>query len=75
MKIPEFKMSGLRIIAKFRWIPGRFPNQDHHGGAVSSSYGMGLINPPDPMQVTSSKGVGQGHCCRVLYELRNLVCN
>jgi hypothetical protein len=32
----------------------------HHGGAVLPSYGMGLMDPPDPVQVTSSKGVGQG---------------
>ncbi len=32
----------------------------HHGGAVRSSYGMGLMDPPIPMQVTSSEGVGQG---------------
>jgi hypothetical protein len=33
----------------------------HHGGAVRPSYGMGLMDPPDLTQVTSSKEVGQGH--------------
>jgi hypothetical protein len=27
MKIPEFKRSGIGIIAEFRGIPNRFPNQ------------------------------------------------
>jgi hypothetical protein len=26
MKIPEFKMSGIRIIAEFQGIPSGFPN-------------------------------------------------
>ncbi len=28
MKIPEFKRSGIRLIAEFRGIPNRFPNQE-----------------------------------------------
>jgi hypothetical protein len=28
MKIPEFKRSGIGIIAEFRGIPSGFPNQD-----------------------------------------------
>ncbi len=43
----------------------------HHGGAVRPSYGAGLMDPPDLMQVTSFEGVGQGRWHRVLYELIN----
>jgi hypothetical protein len=32
----------------------------HHGRAVHPSYGVGSMDPPDPMQVTSFEGVGQG---------------
>jgi hypothetical protein len=32
----------------------------HHGEAVCLTYGVGLMDPPDPTQVTSFKGVGQG---------------
>jgi hypothetical protein len=32
----------------------------HHGRAVRPSYGVGLMDLPDPTQITSSKGVGQG---------------
>jgi hypothetical protein len=32
----------------------------HHGGAVRPSYGVGLMDPPNLTQVTSSEGVGQG---------------
>jgi hypothetical protein len=31
MKIPEFKRSIIRIIAGFRGIPSRFPNQERQG--------------------------------------------
>jgi hypothetical protein len=30
MKILEFKRSGIGIIAEFRGIPSKFPNQDLH---------------------------------------------
>ncbi len=30
MKIPEFKRSGIGLIAEFREIPNRFPNQVGH---------------------------------------------
>jgi hypothetical protein len=43
----------------------------HHGGAVRPSYGMGLMDSSDPMEVTSSEGVGQGRCRGVLYESIN----
>ncbi len=42
-----------------------------HGKAVIPSYGMGSMDPPDWMQVTSSKEVGQGLCCGVFYEAIN----
>ncbi len=38
----------------------------HYGGAVCPSYGVGLMDLPDLMQVTSLEGVGQ-----VLYKLIN----
>jgi hypothetical protein len=31
----------------------------HHGGAVCPSYGVRLMDPPDPTLVTSLEGVGQ----------------
>jgi hypothetical protein len=43
----------------------------HHGGAVCPSYGVGLMDLSDLTQVTSSKGVRQGCCCRVLYKSIN----
>jgi hypothetical protein len=43
----------------------------HHGRAVRPSYGVGSMDPLNPMQVTSSKGVGQGRSRGVLYELIN----
>jgi hypothetical protein len=33
----------------------------HHGEAVCPFYGMGSMDLPNPTQVTSSKGIGQGH--------------
>jgi len=33
---------------------------DHHGVAVCPSYGVGSMDPPDRMRVTSSEGVGRG---------------
>jgi hypothetical protein len=35
MKIPEFKRSGIRIIAEFRRIPSGFPNQG--SGSLANS--------------------------------------
>ena len=32
----------------------------HYGGAVCPSYGLGSMDPPNPLQVTSSEWVGQG---------------
>jgi hypothetical protein len=46
MKIPEFKRSGIGIIAEFCGIPSGFPNQDHgRGGPVQdlSNFQMALI--------------------------------
>jgi hypothetical protein len=43
----------------------------HHGRAVRPSYGVGLIDPPNLMQVTSSKGICRRHCCRFLYKSIN----
>jgi hypothetical protein len=49
MKIPEFKRSGIRLIAEFCRIPNRFPNQvgngigQHHG--ASKSHNCGSVSP------------------------------
>ncbi len=32
----------------------------HHGGEFHPSYGVGLMDLPNPREVTSSEGVGQG---------------
>ncbi len=44
MTMPEFKRSGIGIIAEFHGIPGGFPNQDRgcgHVAKVISDDGMG----------------------------------
>jgi hypothetical protein len=43
------------------------PKYHHHGRAVPPSYGMRLMDLPNPTQVTSSKGVGQGRLGWVQY--------
>jgi hypothetical protein len=40
----------------------------HNGGAVCPSYRVRLMDPPNPMQVTSSKGVEQGPFSLVFYK-------
>jgi hypothetical protein len=45
------------------------PKHHHHGGAVCLSYGMRLMDLPNPMQVTSSKGVERGRFSLVLYKV------
>ena len=44
------------------------PKHHHHGGAICPSYGVRLMDLPDPMQVISSEGVEQGCFSLVLYE-------
>jgi hypothetical protein len=35
MKIPEFKRSGIGLIAEFHGIPNKFPNQELHQIVIS----------------------------------------
>jgi hypothetical protein len=44
------------------------PKHHHHRGAIHSSYGVRLMDSPNPTQVTSSEGVKQGPFSLVLYE-------
>ena len=41
----------------------------HHGGAVCPSYGVGSMDLPNMMQVTSSEGVEQECFGLVLYKM------
>jgi hypothetical protein len=43
MKIPEFKRSGIELIAEFRRIPNGFPNQ------VIRIQGVSYSGHPDPL--------------------------
>ncbi len=46
----------------------------HHGGAICPSYGVGLMDLPNPMQLTSSKGVCWGGGPRVFFKMINATC-
>ena len=71
-KLPAHSISTLGIVQKVPSTTNTTIHKNHHHGrAIHPSYGMGLKDPPDPMQVTSSKGVGQGRCCGVLHALIN----
>jgi hypothetical protein len=47
------------------------PQHHHHGGAVCPSYGMGSMDPPNQMRVTSSEGFGRGGGVSVLIKSIN----
>ncbi len=71
-KHPPCRIPMVEIVQK---VPSTtnttFHKHHHHGKAVCPSYGMGLMDLPNPTQVTSSEGVGWGRYCRVLYGLIN----
>jgi hypothetical protein len=49
------------IVREYRRPPTQLTNKHHHhGGAVCPSYGVVLLDTPDPARVTSSEGVGRG---------------
>ena len=55
---------GIPTVGIVRKVPSA-PTQlsykhHHHDGAVCPSYGVVSLDTPDPTQVTSSEGVGQG---------------
>jgi hypothetical protein len=71
-KLPPHRIPKVGIVQKVPYTTNTtIHKHHHHGGAVCSSYGMGSMDPPNPMEVTSSEEVGQGRCCRVLYESIN----
>jgi hypothetical protein len=43
MRIPEFKRSGIGLIAEFRGVPNGFPNQDNSLGEHSALLGQLLV--------------------------------
>jgi hypothetical protein len=71
-KVPSCRIPMVGIVQK---VPSTtnttIHKHHHHGRAVCLSYGVGLMDPPDPMQVTSSERVGQGRCRRVSYKSIN----
>ncbi len=52
MKIPEFKRSGIRLIAEFRLIPNGFPNQALKPSKeqLENVYG-GIVNEVNNLQL------------------------
>jgi hypothetical protein len=79
MKIPEFKWSGIGLIAQFCGIPNRFPNQGTKGVAADGQwiYGVGfphpgvecLIRKVDKILSHYSSPTGLGKHMQVLMEL------
>jgi hypothetical protein len=60
-KLPPRKIPTVGIVRKVPSTTNTTINKHHHhGGAVCPSYGVGSMDPPDPTEVTSSEGVGQG---------------
>jgi hypothetical protein len=60
MKIPEFKMSGIRIIAEFRRIPNGFPNQaSHHQTTTPQHIIVSTHFPPVMCGEAWSKAAGK----------------
>jgi hypothetical protein len=68
-KLPPCRIPTVGIVQK---VPSTtnttIPKHHHHGGAVGPSYGVRLMDPPNPTQVTSSEGVERGRFSLVLYE-------
>ena len=43
MKIPEFKRSGIGLIAEFRGIPNGFPNLEDHPPSLRGTMRPGIV--------------------------------
>ena len=60
-KLPPHGILTVGIVRKVPLTTNSAIHKHHHyGGAVCPSYGLGSMDPPNPMQVTSSEGVSQG---------------
>ncbi len=60
-KLPPRRIPTVGIVRKVPPTTNTTINKHHHhAGAIHPSYGLGLMDPPDPTQVTSSKEVSQG---------------
>ncbi len=65
-KLPPHKISTVGIVLNVPSTTNTTIHKHHnHGGAVRPSYGMRLMDPPNPTQVTSSEGVERGHLGKV----------
>jgi hypothetical protein len=71
-KLPPHRIPMVGIVKKVPSTTNTTIHKHHHyGGAIHPSYGVESMDPHNPMQVTLFKGVGQGHCFRVLYKSIN----
>ncbi len=60
MKIPEFKRSGIGLIAEFRRIANGFPNQDRHRGCGKHGVrAVAVVVAPLPPPLVSAEGYGR----------------
>ncbi len=62
MKIPEFKRSGIRLIAEFRRIPNGFPNQDANNGTLVTATGMTRLGCALQQKTAPSSWPSPSHC-------------
>jgi hypothetical protein len=59
-KILSRRIPMIGIVPKVPSTTNTTIHKHHHHGAVCPSYGMGSMDLPDPMQVTSSEGLAKG---------------
>jgi hypothetical protein len=55
MKVPEFKRSGIRLIAEFRGIPNGFPNQVQQQVLQMRFDNYNLANAPELVSLQAAK--------------------
>jgi hypothetical protein len=67
-KLPPCRFPKVGIVWSVPLTTNTTQQQHHHNGELYAPLTVWDIDRPNPMQGTSSKGVGQGHFGLVLYE-------